>query len=170
MATRSGFLTNAALLAGAAAIGACARGGSKAQDTSATAPPSPDLQHFLALSSLLTGYASLDAASASAYLKVFRDDADRSGALDELLARVGVGGKNSPASLDDLAKRGAFSDPESLALTSQILSVWFSGTVFGKDGMTTQTWQGALAWDVCTFTKPPATCGGLTGYWAKAPA
>ena len=124
----------------------------------------------MALSGLLTGFGGLDAVAGGAYLGALRADASRSKALDALLATSGIISDSAPSTLAELARTDVFADPGSLATTSQILADWFSGTYGGSSGPVTATWSGALAWRSCTFTKPPASCGGAMGYWAKAPA
>jgi len=163
VATRSRFLSSVVALAAAEPLAAFA--------SAPVAPaPSSDLRHFLALSTLLTGYGSLDAATAAVYLRNVRADRALSAALDAVVARSGIASSNPPKTLAALTATGIFASPESLAVTATILAAWFSGLSAGAHGTSTETWDDALAWKACTFTKPPATCGGATGYWAKAPA
>lgn len=174
MASRRTFLVTAAAAASAGALGACARGANAPQggpaSPAASTTSSPDLDHFMTLSALLTGYAALDQAAGAAYLQNLRGDPQLSPGVDDLFMRSGVTSDGAPKTLAELTARGVFNNPAALALYSRILADWYSGTYDAASGTVTQTWTGALAWKACTFTKPPATCGGPTGYWAKAPA
>lgn len=174
MSSRRRFVAGAAALAAAGLPWGCARPtpGSPEPAGSATpnGSPDPDLTRFLALSSVLTGFDGLDPTVGSLYLAAIRADAARSKALDALVERSGIASAKPPSSPAELARSGIFTDPATLATTSQILADWFSGTYAGPNGPVTATWSQALAWRACRFTKPPATCGGAMGYWAKAPA
>jgi hypothetical protein len=128
----------------------------------------PDLKRFLALSTILTGYTLLDPATGAAYLKNIRANATLSKAFDDLVKSTGFASNAPPKTLAALTAKGVFATPGPLALTSAILADWFSGVAGGAT--VSETWDDALAWKACTFTKPPATCGGQTGYWAKPPA
>jgi|HubBroStandDraft_6_1064221.scaffolds.fasta_scaffold221804_2 hypothetical protein len=174
MATRRTFLATAAAAASAGALAACARGANAPQGSAASpaasATASPDLDHFMTLSALLTGYTTLDATAGATYLQNLRSDPQLSPGIDDLFMRSGLSSDGAPKSLAELTARGVFNNPAALALYSRILADWYSGTYDAASGTVTQTWTGALAWKACTFTKPPATCGGPTGYWAKPPA
>ena len=179
---RRRFLSVVALLAAAEPLATSARqnllsAGSPSPPTAGhefvadtSLPSSPDLSNFVALSTILTGFTDLERDVAGAYLRSIRADAAQSSALDDLIARSGIASSDPPKTLAQLSAKGVFAAPESLALTSLILAHWFSGTYSQDRGVVTQTWDTALAWRACTFTKPPATCGGQIGYWAKAPA
>jgi hypothetical protein len=174
MATRRTFLATAAAAASAGALAACARGANAPQGSAASpaasATASPDLDQFMTLSALLTGYTTLDATAGATYLQNLRSDPQLSPGIDDLFMRSGLSSDGAPKSLAELTARGVFNNPAALALYSRILADWYSGTYDAASGTVTQTWTGALAWKACTFTKPPATCGGPTGYWAKPPA
>lgn len=48
----------------------------------------------------------------------------------------------------------------------KIAKLWYTGKITLKDGSERViTYDEALVWQACDFTKPPATCGGLFGYW-----
>lgn len=61
--------------------------------------------------------------------------------------------------LADVAAKGLMTEAKALNLA------WYSGMV----GSTVITYDEALMWRVCSFTKPPASCGGEFGYWEHAP-
>jgi Membrane bound FAD containing D-sorbitol dehydrogenase len=184
MTKRRGFLQSlasvaaaeplGALACGTFATGAFAAGITPAEAAAPAAAPAPsasvDLARFIALSTLLTGYTSLDGPTGAVYLRSIRANSAQSAALDETYARSGIAGATPPNTLAALTATGIFATPATLAATSTILAAWFSGTFAAANGTTTETWDDAFAWKACTFTKPPATCGGATGYWSKAPA
>jgi len=46
--------------------------------------------------------------------------------------------------------------------------VWYTGKIINKDkSESVLFYDDALVWRACDWTKPPATCGGKFGYWAK---
>lgn len=58
----------------------------------------------------------------------------------------------------------------------RIIRAWYTGMVEipdpGRPGLTTTavvTYNDAVVWRACDFTKPPATCGGPFGYWHEPP-
>lgn len=58
----------------------------------------------------------------------------------------------------------------------RIIRAWYTGMVeipdSGRPGLTTTavvTYNDAVVWRACDFTKPPATCGGPFGYWHEPP-
>jgi hypothetical protein len=79
--------------------------------------------------------------------------------------------------LDGLTSMGRGADVAALAangatggtLANDIVAAWYSGVYETPTGPATFNLIDALVWDVLDFTKPPALCGGPTGYWAEAP-
>lgn len=54
------------------------------------------------------------------------------------------------------------------ALAGKVALIWYTGAVdftATTGGERVITYDNALAWRACTFTKPPANCGGPFGYW-----
>jgi hypothetical protein len=141
--------TAAALLAGCT-------GGSKAP----AAVSSAQIDDFMRLSGLLTGYSNLDPALGTIYLQNLAGSGAHASVLNGLLAAQ---------SLDQLQRTGTFQDPNALPVVNDILSSWYTGTYTGSSGRVTATWTDALAWRACTFTKPPSTCAA-PGSWSKPPA
>lgn len=61
-------------------------------------------------------------------------------------------------------------NPESdAALAGDIVTAWYSGVYRTADGEAVASFTDALIWDALDFTKPFASCGGETGYWAGPP-
>lgn len=53
-------------------------------------------------------------------------------------------------------------------LAGKVALIWYTGAVdftATTGGERVITYDNALAWRACTFTKPPANCGGPFGYW-----
>lgn len=82
------------------------------------------------------------------------------------LAQVAQLASTTPAASLDGALRNA--GLESAAVT--ILVALASGVVNGPQGAVVITYSEALAWQAVPWTKPSALCGGMTDYWASAPA
>lgn len=82
------------------------------------------------------------------------------------LAQVAQLSSTTPAADLDAALRAA--GLEAAAVT--ILVALASGVVNGPKGPLVITYNEALAWQAVPWTKPNALCGGMTDYWASAPA
>jgi hypothetical protein len=129
---------------------------------------SHDLNQFMALSAILTGYSDLNPDVGAIYLQNMRA-CSRSAAYDALVKQIGLTSNLPPKTLADLQKAGAFTNVTSLSLTTEILENWYSGKCLGANGATTVTWTQALAWKACSFTKPPSLCD-TPGAWTRPPA
>lgn len=55
-----------------------------------------------------------------------------------------------------------------LPAAQAVAATWYTGASAADGGQTVLFYNDALMWRSCTFTKPPATCGGPFGYWAQA--
>ncbi len=69
-----------------------------------------------------------------------------------------------------LHKKLKFMGPRYLEKARLLARVWYTGRIERKSGPATGTFEvitydEALVWQACTFTKPPVTCGGHFGYW-----
>jgi predicted nucleic acid-binding protein len=72
-----------------------------------------------------------------------------------------------PADATEAQMEGALSQPL-LKKARQLAQVWYTGTIIKKDkSEIILTYDDALVWRACDWTKPAATCGGKFGYWAK---
>jgi Membrane bound FAD containing D-sorbitol dehydrogenase len=101
---------------------------------------------FIALSEWLTGTSELDAGVAKTLLGGF----------------LATG--NGPA-LAQLANKQSANGP----VANAVVAAWYTGMYETGKGRAVATADRALMWNVLTFTKPIATCGGATGYWAFPP-
>ncbi len=108
------------------------------------------VDQFLGLSARLTGTAvsSLDATTAGKLLKGF--------------VSMGRGA--------DLARLAADPSTGTGKLADDIVAAWYSGTYDTPTGPAVAGFTDALLWHALDFTKPPAVCGGETGYWADPPS
>ncbi|MBC7953877.1 MAG: hypothetical protein H7Z12_18920 [Rhodospirillaceae bacterium] len=75
---------------------------------------------------------------------------------------------------DDLEHR--LTESGLMPTAQDIIRAWYTGAVTiadpGRPGMTETkvvNYNEALVWTACSFTKPPATCGGPFGYWHDGP-
>ena len=138
-------MTRRAVLAGSLVVSAACVSMRLAQ-ASPSAPISVD--QFRTLSAKLTGFdaAELDADLAEKYLSA--------------LLEVGRG--------SELARLIEGQAP-SADVAKDIMTAWYSGVHRTVQGEALVTFNDALIWSSLDFTKPFASCGGETGYWAAPP-
>jgi hypothetical protein len=55
------------------------------------------------------------------------------------------------------------------ATAEELITAWYSGVYDTGHGEAVATFTDALVWNALDFTKPFASCGGETGYWAEPP-
>jgi Membrane bound FAD containing D-sorbitol dehydrogenase len=137
-------LSRRELLAGVAATIAAAGIAGFPADLYAAAKVTVD--EFVALSEWLTGKPDLNPSVAKTLLGGF----------------LATG--HGPA-LAQLAKRREEHGP----VANAVVTAWYTGLYETGKGQAVATVDEALIWDALTFTKPIATCGGATGYWAFPP-
>ena len=124
--------------------------GAGAPAPSLAAPPLVTTEQFLALSKSLTAAADLAPGVAATLLQGF--------------LATGHG-----ATLAGLAAGGGEADPAAHDLANEIVAAWYSGLHDDGKGEAVAAFDGALLWHALAFTKPFASCGGETGYWADPP-
>jgi hypothetical protein len=129
---------------------------------------SPELQRFLALSTLLTGYDQLDEDAGQRYLAALQTPPPGGMPLDQLYQATGVGSSAPPASYAALAATGALDQPAAKATAQAIAAYWYTGQV-AATGETVVTYRDALGWEALTFTRAPGMCGGAFGFWSNTP-
>jgi hypothetical protein len=133
----------------------------------------PDLDGFLALSTLLTGIdTGAERETGQRYLDNLLARPDTSATLSALWQRSGFGGAAPPGSIADLQQRGIYADAALQALADSITLQWYSGSYQLADGSTrVATFTTALAWRTLPYRPAgPSTCGGAFGHWAELPA
>ena len=125
------------------------------------APASMAAARFTTLSTAMTGFAFGDPDVAKAMLRA-------------LNATVG------PTALARIATLAAVIAPDQLGdelkiaglekAAASVVTALYSGVVVTLKGPVVITYDQALAWQAVPWTKPNAECGGMTDYWASAPA
>ena len=108
-----------------------------------------------------TGYAFDDPRVAVAMLRALEQSVGRAN-----LARLAALASKTPPEALDAALRAA----ELSGIAEVVVVALYSGTVAGPRGIYVVTYNDALVWQACAWTKPNAFCGGPTNYWANAPA
>ena len=125
--------------------------------------PSPTLSpaQFSATSTACTGYVFDDPRVANAMLRALNDSVGRENLIR--IARLAI---NTPPGQLDAALKAA-----GMERTAEIVvAALYTGTVDGPKGTIVISYDQALVWQACGWTKPNAFCGGQTNYWADAPA
>jgi len=183
--TRRSFLKVAGLFLGGALAAACSTAteeGWQAGDhwrtptaesllpgQSPQGTPAPDdLEAFLGLSRLLTGFEDLDPALGQVYLQSLKANPEFEDGLSELYEQAGFTGGSAPDGLEDLEQAGIFNQESSRSLADKIISLWYTGTYEQGEDTVVATFVDSLAWKSLTFTKPPTICGSF-GFWAQRP-
>jgi hypothetical protein len=116
---------------------------------------------FTALSRTLTGFAYADPALAARMLQALTD-AVGADALERIATLAAV------IAPDQLGDELRIAKLEQQAATVQV--ALYSGVVKTAKGVVVLTYDDALVWQAVPWTKPNAQCGGVTDYWAAAPA
>ena len=125
------------------------------------ASPSLSPTQFSAMSIACTGYGFDDPRVANAMLRALNDSVGRGNLIR--IARLAI---NTPPGQLDAALKAA-----GMERTAEIVvAALYTGTVDGPKGTIVISYDQALVWQACGWTKPNAFCGGQTNYWADAPA
>ena len=130
--------------------------------TFAQSASSPTLSpsQFSATSIACTGYTFDDPRVATAMLRALNDSVGRANLIR--LAKLAI---NTPPGQLDAALKTA-----GMERTAEIVvAAFYTGTVDGPKGAIVISYDQALVWQACGWTKPNAFCGGQTNYWADAP-
>ena len=115
---------------------------------------------FATLSNAFTGYTFDDSAVASAMLRAL-DAAVGRPSLTRL-ARLAAA---TPAGQLDAALKAQGLD----AVAETVVVALYGGIVQTPNGPRVVTYDDAIVWQACGWTKPNGFCGGVTNYWATAP-
>lgn len=119
---------------------------------------------FLALSTALVGGGGLDQRRAAQYLAIIEQDVAKTAALDELLVIA-----TTATTGGAIATPVAAASAEARALSREILTFWYVGTV--DDRPVTDrgdAWFGLSAWQAVRYTPATSACKAFGG-WATAP-
>jgi hypothetical protein len=135
----------------------------------ALAQPAADADRaaFMALSAILAGRQSLDAAlAARLYDALAADDANFPSAARSLLAQI------NERKIDPLQLQKTLDDEKSplAPLPRKIVKAWYMGIVGSDERARVIAYENALnAVIVSDILKPPTYCYGVYGSWAKKP-
>jgi hypothetical protein len=150
------------VLGGLSAAGALATLGLPSAVQAAKTAQPEGIQAFLKASSVLTGI-SLDNSYmelAEAMLDALIDSDIRLSDILTVVAAIDSAGDDWKAVLKANGLLGT---------AQQIALIWYTGMSqydpSDPSNSTVVTYDNALAWRACSFTKPPANCGGPFGYW-----
>jgi hypothetical protein len=154
---------------------------------------SDQVDAFVYLSSILTGYSPLDSTQALRYMESLRAQSGFLTGMRTLYQFAGMGSPQPPQSIEDLNDRGVFSNAASRSMAQKIITYWYSGldaktNQYGlvTDGPCTRaaaegcagnqsveqsvvTYIDALVWKTL-YTSAASVCGGTFGFWAQKPA
>ena len=108
-----------------------------------------------------TGYAFDDPQVAAAMLRAL----DQSVGRANLARLAALAAKTPPGELDAALRAAGLA-----GIAEVVVMALYSGVVAGPGGLYVVTYDNALVWQACAWTKPNAFCGGATNYWANAPA
>jgi len=122
--------------------------------------PAMTAKAFSATSLAYTGYAFDDPGVANAMLRAL--NATVGGAN---LTKLATLASTTPPDQLDAALKAA-----GLERTAEIVvAALYTGAVDGPKGPIIVSYDQALVWQACGWTKPNAFCGGATNYWANPP-
>lgn len=88
-------------------------------------------------------------------------DADAASTILDGLISIGRGPGLVLLSEDPAITAGTVAD--------DIVAAWYSGICNTDKGEVLAAFNSALVWNALDYTKPFASCGGETGYWAEPP-
>jgi hypothetical protein len=132
----------------------------------------PDLDDFLHISELLTGFSrtDLDPALARRYFDLINTQFPGT-AVAHFYNKAGLRSKAPPQSFAALEDMGLLDEVEDRMIADEILICWYSGTLpaAGMQRMRVATYDSALAWRSITWTTPNRECRGAFGFWSSAP-
>jgi predicted ArsR family transcriptional regulator len=115
---------------------------------------------FASLSTAITGYAYADRRAADAMLRALAQAVG-----DARLARLARLAAATPAA--QLGDALAAANLQSAAET--VVAALYTGVVETPQGPRVVSYDQALVWQACGWTKPNAFCGGSTNYWSAPP-
>jgi len=107
-----------------------------------------------------TGYTFDDPRVATAMLRALNDSVGRAKLIR--LAKLAV--NTPPAQLDAALKAAGMERTAEI-----VVAAFYTGTVDGPKGAVVISYNQALVWQACGWTKPNAFCGSQTNYWSDPP-
>lgn len=118
-------------------------------------------QRFAAVSRTTTGFVFDDPETATAMLRALNDAVGAStlARIANLAAVIGPDQLSSELKIAGLDGAAA-----------KVVTALYTGVVDGPSGQVVLTYNNALVWQACAWTKPNMLCGGVTNYWSEPPA
>lgn len=123
-----------------------------------------DVNRFLYLSTILTGFSDLNPELAHTYMQNLSGDVS----LPELYEQANFPEQAQEFTLEQLQQSGVFEDEAMRSLLNEITNYWYTGTYQNGDSTVVATYTDALAWKSLDFTKPRTICGA-PGFWQTNP-
>lgn len=128
-----------------------------------------ELETFLALSSVLTGFDDLSPVLGAVYLRGLRERDEPPTTLSTLYDATGFRGPNPPRTVEEMEAAGVFEQDALAALADTIITYWYTGIYDTAEGPRVATYVDALAWRAIDYTKPRSICGPFPGFWHERP-
>lgn len=170
--TRGGFLGASAAAVGGLALAGCggtpkARGAAGVLAAVKTRAPKGDVDGFIRLSQLVTGFEQLPKGHAAVYMNAL-DDAGLKVPPSRLVAIGGFADGSGPKTVAEFRRSALYRKPGVRASAEAVAAAWWSGMVPTANGDKVVTFLDALAWRAQPWAEPFTECLGATGAWAKA--
>lgn len=144
--------------------------GFTAADVLATPAADGELETFLALSSVLTGFENLNPVLGAVYLQSLRARNEPEATLTALYAAAGFTAPNPPQTVEQLEAGGVFAQEPLAALADTIIAYWYTGIYDSAAGEpVVATYVDALVWQAAEYLKPRTICGPYPGFWRERP-
>lgn len=169
--TRGGFLGASAAALGGLALAGCggspdARGAAGVLGAVKTRASRADVDGFIRLSQLVTGFDQLPKGHAAVYLNAL-DDAGLKLPPSRLVELGGFADESGPKTLAEFRRSAIYRKPGARASAEAVAAAWWSGMVPTANGDKVVTFFDALAWRAQPWAEPFTECLGAPGAWAK---
>ncbi len=115
---------------------------------------------FAVLSTGMTGFTISDPVVANRMLRVLNATVG----ADKLKQLATLATVIAPAQLDGELKIAGLERAAAV-----VVAALYTGTVDTPKGPVVISYDQALVWQACAWTKPNAECGGMTNYWVDPP-
>ena len=128
-----------------------------------------DLNEFIKLSSILTGFkeSDLDKLLADTYLKSLTEYPPSKASLAEIYSDLNIGVNKIPDSKN--IEQTVLKDPQKKLLADTVINYWMTGTYRSKDGMKVSNYESMYAFKATGYLIPNAQCRGNFGFWENKP-
>ena len=116
---------------------------------------------FAALSSGMTSFTISDPVVANRLIRALSANVG----ADKLVQLATLAATVAPAQLGDALKAAGLERAAAV-----VVAALYTGTVDTPKGPIVISYDQALVWQACAWTKPNAECGGMTNYWVDPPS